>query len=477
MRDDDGYGYESKKDSVLGLAGIGVGAGDGAGGGAGAGGQRTRVFTRRAILFGIPAVSVTGAVVLGIVAEHSENARHQRALNSPVNPGPATVRTPGVLAGPAATPAWAVTVSSTVTAIAMAAGSVLLVDRFGNVRGYDPQTGVEKWQPSVVFFADADAPLLVVGDTLYGYDADGDVLAVNTTDGTLRWKAEIGTSGVDIATVQGSAGALVFSTGSIEAPAGGGAVSLGANHGKLWAVDTANHGIAWTLDGLDYNLVVAASEPAGVVATADEIAYRLTAYSLKDRSVVWHTDAGNAESLGLPISPAACLTVSGSTFYWGADKLYALDAATGALRWSAPGPNPGDEYQSVVVVPGQGADGGDLVVATTTGAGGTGGGTMSAFDAAIGAVRWVQRGSAKFGLKTAVVASAASAGSAGSAGAGVLYAAEEDSGSLFAVDAKTGQTRWTFHDATATADLTWTLAADDTRVYVAYGKNLMAFEH
>ncbi|WP_194911136.1 outer membrane protein assembly factor BamB family protein [Catenulispora rubra] len=463
MRGDDGYGSESKKDSVLGLAGVGVGVG--------AGDKRMRPITRRAILFGIPAVSVTGAVALGVAAEHSENARHQRALNPPVNPGPATVRTPGTLAGPAAAPGWSVTVSSSVRAIAMAAGTVVLVDRFGNVRGYDPQTGVEKWQPSVVFFVNIEAPLMVVGDTLYGYDADGDVLAVDATDGTLRWKVQIGTSGVDIATVQGSAGSLVFSTGSIEGQGGVGAGVVGgggAMHGKLWAVDTAGHGVAWTVDGLDYNLAVAASEPAGVVATADEIAYRLTAYSLKDRSVVWHRDTGNAESIGLPISPAACLTVSGSTFYWGADKLYALDAATGTVRWSADGPNPADEFQSVVVLAGQGAGDADLVVATTTGAGG---GTLSAFDAATGVTRWVQRGSAKFGDKTSLTAAT------GTGAAGVLYAAEDDSGSLFAVDAKTGQTRWTYHDAAATADLVWTVAADDARVYVAYGKNLMAFEH
>lgn len=458
MREDGGYGGYgpgSKNDSVLGLAGVGTGVGD----------KRARAITRRAILFGIPAVSVTAAVVLGVVAEQSENDRHRRALNPSVNPGPATVRTPGTLAGPAATPGWSVTVSSTVRAIAMAAGTLLLVDRFGNVRGYDPQTGVEKWQPSVQFFVNINAPLAVVGGTLYGFDADGNVLAVDATNGTLRWKVQFATSGVDIATVQGSGGPLVFSTGSIE---GQGGVGVGTMHGKLWAVDTTSRGVAWTIDGLDYNLAVAASEAAGVVATADEIAYRLTAYSLKDRSVVWHKDAGNAESIGLPASPAACLAVSGGTFYWGADRLYAVDAATGTVSWSARGPNPADEYQSVVVVPGQGAGGADLVVATAT-ATGAGGGSLSAFDAATGSTEWVQRGSAKFGLQTAVAVAAGSTG--------VLYAVEDDSGSLFAVDAKTGQARWTYHDAGATADLDWTVAADDARVYVGYGKKLMAFEH
>lgn len=80
-------------------------------------------------------------------------------------------------------------------------------------------------------------------------------------------------------------------------------------------------------------------------------------------------------------------------------------------------------------------------------------------------MQWIEHGGAKFGLKTALAATA-----------DVVVVAEADNGSVVAVDAKTGQTRWTYHDATVTADLTWAAAADDTRVYVAYGKKLIAFE-
>ena len=448
---------ETETESVLRLADIGRGAED-----------RTKL-TRRALLYGIPGAAAVAAVVLAIAGESSENARRDQALHPPLNPGPGTARVPGSLAGPRAAPAWAVKLNSEVRGVAYAAGSVLVVDDFGNVRGYDPRSGVEKWQPTVRFFSGMSLPLTVIGDTLYGYDADGDVLAVNASDGTLRWKVQLGEK-VEIATTQGSAGSLVFSTGSID-----GQGNLDQADGLLWAVDSTTHSVAWSIEGVDYSLAVAASEAAGVVVIADKVANHLTAYSLEGRSVLWRKESARSELL-FSMAPPNCLAVSGNTVFWGADKLYALDAATGTVHWSAAGPDPADEFESVFVVPGQGAGSGDLVVASamsTYGAGSGGTGSLSAFDAESGDPRWVQRGSAKFGQYTAV----AVGGTGRADGTGVIYAAEADNGSLFAVDIQTGETRWTYRDDKATADFTWTVAADDVRAYVAYDNNLLSFEH
>jgi len=434
-RKDDG------SESLLGLMGVGQ--------------TRKASVTRRALLFGVAGAAVAGTVVAGVVAEAEESARHRRALNPPLNPGFATVRTPGSLAGPAATPIWSVPVVRGTKAVAVGAGSVLLTERFGDVLGFDPRTGAAKWQPSVEFFFNSDSPLTVVGDVLFGFDADGDLLAVDASNGTLSWKTQFASSGVDISTVAGNAGPLLFSTGSIDDQVAG--------LGVLWGVDTGTHGVAFSISGIDFNLAVAASESAGVVVTADEITYRLTAYSIDDQSVRWRKDAGNAGRIGLPASPAACIAVSGDghTFYWASDRLYALDAATGTARWTAGTVNPGDEFQSVIVVRGQ-RPATESIVATTTG---PGGGTLRAFAAETGDVRWTERGGAKFGLKTALAATA-----------DVVVAAEADNGSVVAVDARTGQTRWTYHDATVASDLTWAVAADDARIYVAYGKKLLAFQ-
>lgn len=436
---------ESGTGSVLGLAGIGEG---------GKGGRPA--VSRRALLLGVPAVSVTAAVVLGVVAEQSENARHRRALNPPVNPGPATARAAGTLAGPSAKPTWSVVLERSAHAVAVAAGTVVLVDTYGAVRGFDPKTGAAKWQPSVEFFVNDDSPLTVVGGTVYGSDDDGHFMAVDASNGALSWQTQFASSGAQIATVAGTAGPNVFSTGEIDDQSGGN------GHGVLWCVDTTTRGTAWNINNVDYSLAVVASEPAGVVVTADEITYKLTAYSLKDQSVQWRKEAGNAEAVGIPASPAACVAVAGKTFYWAADKLYALDAASGDVRWTGSAPNPGSEFQSVIVVPGQGSDGADLIVAAATS---PSGGTLHAFAADTGAAQWVEHGGPKFGSKTALTA-----------GAGVVFAAERDNGSVIAVDAKSGQTRWTYHDPTISADLTWSVAADDTRVYVAYGEHLLAFE-
>jgi outer membrane protein assembly factor BamB len=428
-------------ESLLGLIGVGE--------------TRETSVTRRALLFGVAGAALTGTVVAAVVAGADEDARHRRALHPPVNPGPATVRTPGSLAGPAAAPIWSVPVDRGTRAVAVGAGSVLLTDGFGDVLGFDPHTGAAKWQPSVEFFLDSDSPLTVVGDTLYGFDADGDFLAVDASNGNMSWQVEFASGDVEIATVAGNAGPLVFSTGSIYERAGG--------KGVLWCVNTKLHGVEFNINDVDFNLAVAASEPAGVVVTADEISYRLTAYSINDQTVVWHKDAGNADAIGVPISPADCIAVSGDgdTFYWACDRLYALDAGTGAVRWTADSSNPADKFQSVLVLRGQGPAA-DLIVATTTG---PNGGTLRAFAADTGDVQWIEHGGAKFGLKTALAATA-----------DVVVVAEADNGSVVAVDAKTGQTRWTYHDATVTADLTWAAAADDARVYVAYGKKLIAFE-
>ena len=440
----EGDGSENGTGSLLGMAGIGE--------------SGKPAISRRALLLGgVTGTSVVGAVVLGIVTESSENARHRRALHPPVNPGPATTRTPGTLAGPSAKPTWSTKLDRNAHAVAVTADTVLLVDSYGSVCGFDPGTGAAKWQPSVQFFVNGQSPLTVVGDTLYGSDADGRILAVDTSNGTQRWQIQFASEGAQISTVAGTAGPLIFSTGEIDDQA------TGKGHGVLWCVNTTAHGTAWHIENVNYNLAVVASESAGVVVTADEIAYRLTAYSFNDQSVVWHKDAGNAGAIGIPASPAACVAVSGNTFYWAADQLYALDAATGAVRWTGSTPDPGSEFQSVIVVPGADPAAAGTVVATATG---PSGGTLHAFAGASGDPLWVEHGGAKFGLGTALT----------TGGAGAVYAVEGDNGSVFAVDAKTGQTRWTYHDATVTADLTWSAAADGTRVYVAYGENLLAFE-
>ncbi|GAA2004764.1 PQQ-binding-like beta-propeller repeat protein [Catenulispora subtropica] len=355
---------------------------------------------------------------------------------------------------------WSAFLGTSAYALAAVDHSVFVVDLNGSVHGLDPRTGASKWKPAKLFFIGGETPFTVVGDTAYGADEDRDFLAVDTSNGAVRWKSRYPDPEAVITSVAGTAGPLVFSTGEVFDQSGG------TGRGKVWGVDTSAHRVAWTLDDVGARLAVVASEPAGVVVTADEVAFQLTAYSLKDRSVVWRKSARDTGRTDARAWSTACVTVAGNTFYWAEDQLYALDAATGDVHWAVGASEPNDRFQSVIVLPEQGPGGTGLVVATSTG---PNGGALHAFASANGAAVWTAHGGPRFGVKTALAA-----GTGGSAG--VLYAAEPDNGSVFAVDAKTGQTRWTYHDADISADRTWAIAADEQRVYVAYAETALAFK-
>ena len=435
------------------------------------GGQQPAV-SRRTLLWGLLGTGTATAATLGVVAATRNDAPAHRHPYPPVNPGPPTARTPGTLAGPTAKPAWSARIGSIAHAIAVAAGTVVVMDDVAVPRGFDPRTGTAKWTSATAFFLNDNTPLLAVRDTVYGTDEQGGFLAVDASNGSVRWQLPSPNPTTEIGPVLAAAGPLVFCTGVV---GGDGQAASATKHGKLWAVDTAAHDTAWTLDTPAYCSAVAASAPesgleppsAGVVVAADETTYRLTAYSLKDQHVLWHKDAGAFGPYAAKSAPTDCVAISGSTVFWAANKLYALDAATGDIRWTAEGSGPDDVFQNVIVLPGQAPDGSDLVAATATG---PDGGALLAFLAASGSAAWSERGSRLFGTRTALTAGV-------DAGAGVLYAAERDNGSVVAVDTKSGQTRWTYHDSSISSDLRWSIAADDARVYVAYGSTVLAFEH
>jgi outer membrane protein assembly factor BamB len=134
----------------------------------------------------------------------------------------------------------------------------------------DPATGVAKWAQPFVAPNHWVAPPLAVGDTVYAPNNGGTLYALSLADGTMQWSLPLGGS---LWGAPASNGKLVFVT------------SL--DH-FLYAVDPEQHTVAWKLD-------LGGSAPGTVSVSAD-----------------------------------------GSTVFVGsfAKKVFAVEAATGAVRWS-----------------------------------------------------------------------------------------------------------------------------------------------
>jgi outer membrane protein assembly factor BamB len=166
----------------------------------------------------------------------------------------------------------------------------------------------------------------------------------------------------------------------------------------------------------------------------------------------WTTD--------LPGEAVSSPAVAGGLVYIASvyDGLYALDAATGAVRWQAPLPSGGHDISSPAVVGGTVYVGdmsspavvdGVVYCGGGAGFGMAGPGQVSAFDAATGAPRWqtempgagIAALDAATGAVQWVFATGAPVVSSPAVAGGLVYAGD-DAGYLHAVDIATGRERW-----------------------------------
>lgn len=240
----------------------------------------------------------------------------------------------------------------------------------------------------------------VVGDMVYVGSTDGALYAVNRADGTQRWKFE---SEGPIASSPAVSGDLVY---------------ISSLDGNIYAVEAASGTKRW--------------------AFATEGERRFTAPGI-------HGAIPRTERMPDPFDVfLSSPTVTGGTVYIGSGDrhIYALDAATGALRWSFA---TGDVVHASPAV----ADGVVYI--------GSWDRNLYALDAATGHERWRYT----TGNDTTIYNQIGIASSAAVVD-GLVFVGGRD-GHFHVVDAKTGTLRWS-HDNT----MGWTIASPAVKNGVVY---------
>jgi len=160
----------------------------------------------------------------------------------------------------------------------------------------------------------------IAGETVFVGGDDGLVKAVDRVSGSLLWCFE-GAKGTKI-----RAAPAVSGSGDV-----GDVVVFGAADGTVYAVDARTGAERWRFKaGLSIASAPAMLADSVVVAAYDGNVYRL---KLEDGSVVWHFSIGKdlvsaspAVGGGLVYVPALGASPDGGT-------VYAIDEATGELRW------------------------------------------------------------------------------------------------------------------------------------------------
>jgi outer membrane protein assembly factor BamB len=195
--------------------------------------------------------------------------------------------------------------------------------------------------------------VIIADDTLFITSVDGNLIALNTSDGGSRWKEPLGTSNVAVYGTPAVAGDLVYVGGyngkvySISSSLGtkrqvypvdanlqpivsgvvvdGGRVYFGCSDGKVYALNAAELYKEWEspTGGKIWSTPVIDGETI-YVGSFDKKLYALNA---TDGSKKWEFETGGA-IVATPL-------VYNNTVYVGAfDRhLYAVDATSGSLRW------------------------------------------------------------------------------------------------------------------------------------------------
>jgi len=235
---------------------------------------------------------------------------------------------------------------------------------------------------------------IVDGDTVYAGSGDGRLYAIDLWTGSQRWSFD--------------AGSPISSTPAIT----GNSIFFATRDGRLMAVDTATHTARW-------------QHPTG-----------------KDQPLPWGHESFD-DYIGSPVL-IGTLVIFGA----GDGNVYALDTATGKVKWTAP---TGERIRATPAV----ANGAVFI--------GTAGGKVYRFTLASGHREWVYAtqgasfASGEFGYDRRTVQSSAAVAN------GIVYVGARD-GKFYAIDESTGTLRWK-----TDYDLFWVItspATADGRVYL-----------
>jgi len=222
--------------------------------------------------------------------------------------------------------AWTHRTDGAVRATPTVAGNGLYVHTdSGTVSRLDVRIGLPQWSTRVGDPIERIPPgqvgsrydsyassVLVIGETAYVGTAGGDLVALNAADGTERWRH--------------AAGAAILATPSY----GDGRVYLTDFSGRVTALDERTGDPAWSTTTA--GPIVSSPALAGAVIVVGNRAYDLLGISTMDGSVRW------TYYYWFSWVESAATVRDGVAFVGSSDaqRLNAVEAASGALRWSAP---------------------------------------------------------------------------------------------------------------------------------------------
>lgn len=262
----------------------------------------------------------------------------------------------------------------------------------GKVYALDGMTGAKKWTFATRSLLNEAPAVSAPGDTVYVGGYDRSVYALAAKDGALKWRTPVGAAA--------------------SSPALGedGTVYVGAD--KIYALQPADGKQKWQfLTGYDAASPVTIGSGGTVYAQAQDETGRSQICALDTRT--GHQNWAFPLSERMAFAPLA----SDNRVYVGADQLYALRQSSGRLVWRY---GQGSARWSTPTV-----DNG-IVCA------GSGNGSLVALDAATGIALWTFATNdpllsfPRFGPH------------------GVLYVACEGDRKVYALDGRTGKTRWQF---------------------------------
>jgi eukaryotic-like serine/threonine-protein kinase len=405
---------------------------------------------RKFLFFGLAgaAVAAFGVSVAGMPHGDSKTTGAESDDSAgTTGTGLPTVKVPGVISGPVMNPAWSNTATN---ADFLALSGATLLVKGTTLSAFDTSTGTRHWAAAADTFSQLyDGALPATADTVYeAAPTGGDLIAVEVATGAQAWSVPGPVDWLTRGLVGASTDAVVVWSYIDKAQ---------PDSTGLWGVDPTSRQLLWStkigaFEGSPYF-----SAETGLILLSQPNSHQLTAYNAKTGKLAWI-----AKDTTPSDDPAFATAIAshGTSIYWAANRLYAFDA-NGRALWPVGATPAGTDGAFHAVI----ADDSTVYAASV--------GSLeeqsfvAAYKAGDGAPLWLTTWPKSFHNPSLECEMAL--------GGGNLYIVDHYSGSLVCLDAKTGETKWQFHDPGASPNDDWTVVADDRHVFIGYDSTVRGF--
>lgn len=209
---------------------------------------------------------------------------------------------------------------------AIAAGTVYVTatdqadGQTGGVVALDLATGAIRWRTATPL--QVRGGVAVTGTTVATAQLDGTVLGLDAATGAIRWRTELG------------AGLIPGAAAIFAPPATDGGDFLIGNQNRLAALTAAEGGMAWAVNPVPQGVD---SQALSAIAVGDGVAFGvfnraaggISAWDRLTGQLQWRYEGPLTTAIN-----ASPVVASGLVYVVnGMDEVFALDTATGALRW------------------------------------------------------------------------------------------------------------------------------------------------